>query len=152
MEIVQEGDYTITPVDASGIFAEGQNIWLVDRLLSVTHPLHLTPYHFHSVTGENIEDRFYIVFTQQITGTAENETAQVVIYPNPAKDTVEITADFDLSNIRIVDMKGDVINTLHRENASTTWTINAGALPQGVYILDISGAHKNVKRKLIVGE
>ncbi len=152
LEIVQEGDYTITPVDASGIFAEGQNIWLVDRLLSVTHPLHLTPYHFHSVTGENIEDRFYIVFTQQITGTAENETAQVVIYPNPAKDTVEITADFDLSNIRIVDMKGDVINTLHRENASTTWTINAGALPQGVYILDISGAHKNVKRKLIVGE
>lgn len=59
----QEGTYIFSIYDQEGVFADGQKIYLIDKLLNMTVCLSDKAYKFQTRAGE-FEDRFLIVYTK----------------------------------------------------------------------------------------
>lgn len=59
----QQGTYIFSLYNKEGVFADGQNIYLIDKLLNTTVNLSDKAYKFQTRAGE-FEDRFLIVYTK----------------------------------------------------------------------------------------
>lgn len=78
---------------------------------------------------------------------------QLAVYPQPARQefTVELTNGFDLiSNLRIVNMSGQVVLEQNLRAWNGSIQINSGNLPEGVYVLQLSGESVLVNRSLVI--
>jgi len=76
----------------------------------------------------------------------ENEL-DVIIYPNPTKDFINITGFTDLTNIRIINLLGtEIINFQTNNNEEK---INVSNLPSGIYTISINSRNKLLLRKFI---
>ena len=64
------------------------------------------------------------------------QTEKVKIYPNPAKDFVNIVLT-ENADIKLLDMHGRTIRTYKDINAYEKYEINLAGLPQGTYIMRI---------------
>jgi len=81
--------------------------------------------------------------TLQITETG-NKTDNVLIFPNPAKDTLYFSEE--VSDIKITDTSGKIVKELSVPDKSA----DVSGLEKGIYILTaVSGQGKIISRKLI---
>lgn len=72
------------------------------------------------------------------------------VYPNPAKDFIQIKAeeDYQLSVVKLSDVKGAI---LYKENSHSTYVqIDIGTLAEGIYILSVQTSNGVYTEKLIV--
>ena len=74
----------------------------------------------------------------------EAETSPLLMYPNPASETVTIEGLEENSDILIVNTLGSIVKRI--ENVGSTATITVGDLPKGVYFVRTRGT----MRKLVV--
>ncbi|WP_300673023.1 S8/S53 family peptidase [Soonwooa sp.] len=72
----------------------------------------------------------------QLLSVNNLEQKKMTIYPNPAKDVIEIQSNSKIESVQIFDNLGRLIKT---ENASK---INVSKLEKGVYYLKINGGEK----------
>ena len=65
----------------------------------------------------------------------ENESTNLVVYPNPATDRLTIESEEVIRQCEIYDLTGQLVETL--ENASERMEISVEALPAGIYLVKL---------------
>ena len=115
---------TYTPKDMNGIKIYGQH-----------YPMY------------NWSAGFYKKINQNSSSISTNAGSRISIYPNPAKDFIEIASIPDNSIIRIVDATGKVVETMVCSNEPMRIALN---LSRGIYFIKIENDKSFMIEKLIV--
>jgi hypothetical protein len=90
-----------------------------------------------------------VIIDSCITGIMNIFSAQVLIYPNPAKDNMTISLPkFEIFDLRIYDIMGRLV--LSDDKISQTFIISGNTLSKGSYILHLSHAKGIITKKLMI--
>ncbi len=102
------GTYTISLANFDGVFADGQDIFLVDALNQVTHNLKEANYTFVSEAGE-FNSRFSVVYRQDaLSVTNPDLNNNWVVYPKNGQFQIE-TLGFEMKQVIVYDMLGRTV-------------------------------------------
>jgi len=90
-------------------------------------------------------------------GVLENEaTAAFKLYPNPARDIVNLYLETDQSRprgtITIHDLQGREVKNFPAPQNETTYIIDISMLPAGLYVVSYSDGEVRFTERLVVGE
>lgn len=113
-------------------------------------PSQTTTYH---VTVSDGESEVKGDVTVSVTLNAiEYENDEVKIYPNPAKDVifVEYNADIKSAKVGIYNELGQECHIPITQEGSNRVQIKVSALPEGIYVIRIAGADRDVVRRVVV--
>lgn len=127
------GLYKIRAINQSGVFSNGQTIYLKDKMLNVIADLTEAPYEFSAESGE-FTNRFEIVYKPEIVlatdGTAVKANIQVY---RDAQDFVVVSSAKKITSYELYDMNGRII--LSQKTNAKEIRFNAEQLVNGIYIL-----------------
>jgi hypothetical protein len=105
-------------------------------------------YYVTAVYDQGESDPSNTVTVQVVTGLDENHIDGLTVYPNPAKDHLNIAADVNINNVMLYNFAGQVIvNTQVNNNA---YMLNASNLNPGVYMLRIDTEKGSVTKRIII--
>lgn len=96
--------------------------------------------HNIAIPTDSATETFIICFTGSLITPGLNEDAQLVIYPNPVNDELNLVFDKNMgaASIKIIDVFGrEVIN---KTTVNTTNRINLNNIPKGFYYLQLFNA------------
>lgn len=80
-------------------------------------------------------------------GVEENEIV-VNVFPNPSAGQFAVQTNGNFSSLKITDITGKVV---HSESVNEmNFTVNAGSLADGIYILTLEGGGKQLNHKIII--
>jgi hypothetical protein len=148
--ITNPGEYTITLHNYDGLFADGQDIVLHDKLLNSVHNLKEAGYTFTSEAG-NVADRFEIVYKDNVLGTHDTgivNPGSVVIYKQGSSlyinggNTVIDAAD-------IYDVSGKTLYTANGINSLTTVIHNIQVNHQVVFVKIKTTGGQQITKKIV---
>jgi hypothetical protein len=69
------------------------------------------------------------------------------VYPNPAKNILNINSKTEISNVKLFDITGKKVLEANKLNNNQ---VNINSLKTGLYLLQIMDVNKNVTTKKIV--
>ncbi|GGB78943.1 hypothetical protein GCM10007424_18900 [Flavobacterium suaedae] len=141
------GTFEITIDHMDGLFAEGQEIYLVDNLTDTTYNLQEGDYSFTSETG-TFENRFEIIYTIEALGTDVPQITknEVVVYQQGK--TVNIQSPQTIESVTVYDMVGKTLYTNNKvDNTEFSATLNT---QQQVGIVVITLDNQQVVTKKIM--
>ena len=98
-----------------------------------------------------LNPRMYEVLGLGGSSTDMNEIIEKTteVYPNPAKDNINIVSYAELINsVEVYNLSGQKV--LSKKVNATTTRINTNSLSKGVYIVDIKSKVSSVKKKVII--
>lgn len=103
--VFETGTHIISVYDKEGVFAEGQNIWLIDLLLDRVVNLTEKPYKFMTRPGE-YNDRFVLVYRPTKTRSIDANVGNEILFAK--KDNrIVVTSTIDkISEIEIFNLVG----------------------------------------------
>ncbi|AWI26747.1 hypothetical protein [Flavobacterium pallidum] len=142
---LQAGNLIISVIDADGIFSEGQEILLRDKLNGTTSSINNTPYNFTSDSG-TFNDRFEIVYTNANLAISTFGIAKDVrVYAKEGKVFVQSPENID--TVRIFDLQGRLLSERSDVNGPyyQTEELEAGRQLLIVQVADKQG-HTIVKK------
>lgn len=87
-----------------------------------------------------------------LSASATKETADAAVYPNPTSGTftVELPADAGVTSLQVVNHLGQVVHTLRpTAHGQRHFTIDAGACPPGLYMVQIQTRQGTISRKIV---
>ena len=142
------GTYSIDFNGTDGVL-DTQDVYLEDLLLGQSVAIKTTPYTFTSAAG-TFSDRFRIVYMNSALGTDEPvfNANQVVIYKNEINDFVINSGNVIMSNIKVYDVRGRLLQEYKNVNDSET-TINVGSVNQVLLVQITSEDGVMVTKKVI---
>jgi len=142
------GTYSIDFNGTDGVL-DTQDIYLEDLLLGQSVDIKTTPYTFASAAG-TFSDRFRIVYINNALGTDVPvfNANQVVIYNNEINDFVINSGNVIISNIKVYDVRGRLLQEYKNVNDSET-TINVGSVNQVLLVQITSEDGVMVTKKVI---
>ncbi len=92
---------------------------------------------------------FKIDYTVQSMAVSEKSfSAGISVFPNPARNTLNITSETVLENAEIYDVTGRLVKSI-KFNGMVTNTINVNSLSGGNYIVKLKSGDNVVARKFI---
>lgn len=142
----QPGSYKVSILKKEGIFDNGQEIYLKDKLVGKLVNLQYEDYTFNVSAEGNITDRFEIVYRNNATLSTDNVNKQnVVVYKNEDHYTIESMDK--ITEIFLFDAAGKLINKF-LPNANKA-EVSSQNLSKGVYILKIKTSGKIISKKVI---
>lgn len=72
------------------------------------------------------------------------------VYPNPSNgDTINIETDFDFEEIKLININGQVVQTIVGKNSSDRF-YKINGLPKGFYILKLTAGKTTITKKVII--
>jgi hypothetical protein len=142
------GSYSIAIDRVDGLFAEGQEVYLRDNLLGVTHNLGDGAYNFTSASG-TFDARFEVVYQTTLSTDNPVLTAnQVVVYPNGANALTIDAGTAIMNNVKIFDIRGRLLTESKNVNATqTTLTVS---LTNEVLLVQITAENGATVTKKVV--
>lgn len=143
-----EGNYTIALANKEGVFANGQDIYLTDKLNNTEVNLQEKSYTFNSPSG-TFNDRFEISFISNSTLANSNISKKYnfEISPNPAKEILNISLDHSIKEFtfEVTDINGrNVISTKNQKQ------INTSQLKPGMYFGTLKTEKGKMTKKFII--
>ena len=101
----------------------------------------------------NLEDTATLNFTTPIEGTVslatdetENSGQNIQLFPNPAKDILNIITDSKIQNVKVYDASGRLFSARIDEKGK----IDISSLKNGTYFIEILTYKKRFHRKFII--
>jgi len=82
-------------------------------------------------------------------GIKEQQALHLVLYPNPAKETVTVKSDKIIESVEVADMVGNLVITQNAVNARSA-ELNTSALKAGIYFVRVYGAGAVVVKKVVI--
>ena len=79
----------------------------------------------------------------------ENETTKVALYPNPAKDAVNILAEGDILHIAVYNLLGQEVESIDM-NGTNHFVLNTSNYTTGVYMVNIATEKGVATKRLVV--
>lgn len=142
------GTYKIEAVDLEGVFANGQSIYLKDKVLGILTDLAQGPYSFTSNAGE-FTNRFEVVYKPQvILATADSQGNGAVNVYSDAGDFVVKSSAKIIDAVEIYDASGRMILTQNRIQ-SKEFRFSANRLVDGMYVIKVKMTDGEILRKKI---
>lgn len=130
------GNTTISIDHTDGLFSDGQNIYLEDKLLNVIHDLKASSYTFSSAAG-TFNNRFVLRYQNQALGTGDiDETVNSVTVASGNQQIYVKSENLLLSKITVYDVLGRMVfdgNNI----GNTVFTISNMASSQQALIMKI---------------
>lgn len=140
------GTNTIALGKKNGIFANGQAIYLKDKLTGTVTNLQDKSYSFDSAEGE-FTDRFEITYKTTLA-VSENATKNISIFKDQS-DFVIRTKN-PVQNVEVYDMSGRMIQSSNiRNNAGTDIRIDHSKMNKGVYVIRVNQNGQIFTQKVI---
>ncbi|WP_187477517.1 T9SS type A sorting domain-containing protein [Amniculibacterium sp. G2-70] len=137
------GNYTISLAKVSGLFENGQAIYLRDKQLNTYTDLTSQAYTFVSTTGE-FTNRFEIVYQPQGSlATAEVKKDELKVYRNAEVFVVENSTNIDA--VVVLDAAGRVVKSLKPQAKKAQFELNT----KGVYLVKVISGGKEQSKKII---
>ncbi|WP_310557873.1 glycosyl hydrolase [Flavobacterium sp.] len=142
------GDYTVALDHFEGVFAKGQDIYLLDSKTGIETNLKNGSYTFNSLAGID-NNRFSLKYqkTLNVNTPSFNEN-NVRIYKNNGTLYVN-SLSVDISNIKVYDLQGRLIAEQKNVKATTAVLKNLKATHQ-VLIVKVTAEDNNVVSKKVV--
>lgn len=126
------GTYFIRAIDQSGIFANGQAIYLKDKDLGILTDISSEAYSFTSLSGE-FTNRFEIVYVPEVVLVTDSSAKFNIQLYRDQLDFVVQSSVKKIVHIELYDMSGRLMFN-QKANAKTA-RFNAEALVDGAYVL-----------------
>ncbi|MAZ73659.1 MAG: hypothetical protein CMC70_11000 [Flavobacteriaceae bacterium] len=82
-----------------------------------------------------VETNDAITSFQVVLGAPDMDTTNVIVYPNPAREVVYITAPSVIKSISVYDLQGRLMNAVDPHTLTTE--VNISALKTGIYFFSI---------------
>ena len=100
--------------------------------------------------GTDTKNAEVVVYVENCVGVNEYTTNDVVIYPNPAKDMVNVTLNENSENISwtLINMHGQVVKKMNEVSGS--FEIDLNDVDKGIYFLNVSVDDKPIIKKIVV--
>jgi O-glycosyl hydrolase len=91
--------------------------------------------------GDETRSMTFFIIVGIPTGNVETAVKDVLIYPNPARDRINVEIPVDAyDRLRLIDNTGRVV--MQKNIVSEKTVIDAGGLDKGIYFLELSGNNK----------
>lgn len=101
-------------------------------------------------TSSNFQFDSWMAFSEDCDmGTNDFADDVIEMYPNPAGSFVKLNGLPQNSLIRIFDLSGKII---YQRFAAARITIDTSGLTTGIYIVQIEGGGKTIRKKLVIGK
>lgn len=101
----------------------------------------------NKTTGEVLQSGTVDELTSSIKEKTENET-QVIIYPNPANDAVNVVSNKEFTQLKVFNLLGQLI--FNKEVKAKEYTINTSHLNPGLYIVQLQTPDGIINRKISI--
>ena len=100
--------------------------------------------------GTDTKNAEVVVYVENCVDVKEYTVSDVVIYPNPAKDMVNVTLNEDSENISwtLINMHGQVVKKMNEVSGS--FEIDLNDVDKGIYFLNVSVGDKPIIKKIVV--
>src|SRR5690606_13078576 len=128
--IIEAGNYQISLANSDGLFAEGQQIYILDKYLNQIHNLTESTFEFHSEAG-TFNDRFDIIYIENSSDCPETTIWNGYTWSNGIPDENKkavINGDFNL------DSDLEVCEFEVAPNGKFTLSANANLTVNGIII------------------
>ncbi|MFZ0598636.1 MAG: T9SS type A sorting domain-containing protein, partial [Flavobacterium sp.] len=73
----------------------------------------------------------------------------VLLYPNPAHETLQLQTTSPVTSIKITDINGKTVKELNLNKSNSINQINIEALKQGIYIIEANNGSEKFTQKFI---
>lgn len=93
--------------------------------------------------------RIYADTLTSINETAATIVADVAIYPNPARENIQIHSDVAIELVCIYSISGGLIQALNI-NRQRNFIYSLSEIPEGIYIIELTDENNNRIRKKII--
>lgn len=115
------GAYQLSLDQVSGLFADGQNVYLRDNLTTTVHNLTDSAYDFTSDAG-TFATRFELLYQSGTLGVNNPEFTenQVVIYKTPTNELSINTGNFAMDHVMVYDVSGRLLTEVKNINNTQT--------------------------------
>ena len=100
----------------------------------------------------NVSTCSFVLTVESIIGIDENNLdAGVTLYPNPAKDVVNLVnkANIALNTLTVYDINGKLVINADLRNMQGEKSIDVSSLASGVYVVQITGDNASTVKRLI---
>jgi phosphodiesterase/alkaline phosphatase D-like protein len=143
------GEYTIAIDHLSGLFANGQNIYLKDNLAGVTHSIKESPYTFTTAAG-TFANRFEIVYTDSALGTDVPlaDLNKIMVYKQ-GNGLAVTSGTVQMTGIAIFDMRGRKIYSRDNINAGEILIDDLVAQQQVLIVQVTTEGNQKTSRKIV---
>lgn len=138
----ENGNFKIELTKTEGLFAEGQAIYLKDKVTGTETNLQEGTYLFSSNAGD-FTDRFEVVYSKTVLGTNAAAKSTLAVYRNG--DDFVIDSPSKIAAVEVYDASGKLMKSI-KSNGNKETVSN---LSRGVYILKITTATETVSKKII---
>lgn len=93
------------------------------------------------------ENNSFILQVALTDGVNESDSDMVSIYPNPAKDKINVKGN-DIQSVMMFNVVGQMV--YHNESADSSLVIDLGGMPSGVYMVKVSTANGDTVKRVSV--
>ena len=142
----QPGEHTISLLTKEGIFAEGQPIYLKDKVTGQVINLQTQNYTFTVVDTNESSDRFEVAYVNSTLATDVIKNKEGIAIYKDGTDFV-ISANEKLKEFKIYDASGKLMG--QKSLAQKEYRFSAQDLKSGLYIIDVLTANQRVSKKVI---
>ena len=139
------GNYRIELAGKEGVFANGQNIYLKDKVTLTLTNLSEGNYTFQATAGE-VTGRFEIIYKPEVILVTDNKSKERIVIYRDSSDFV-VQSPKIISEIEVYDLSGKLLIILKPNSKQTI--LDALRIPNGIYVLKITTADGEVTNKKI---
>jgi trimeric autotransporter adhesin len=146
---VYAGTFTLSLTNKTGVFLNGQNVYLRDKAAGTLTNLSQQAYFFTTDAGI-FDDRFQIVYTTDAALTADNQVAennQVIIYRDGNSLNID-AGTMAMSDVRVFDLNGRLIRQSANVGGSQISLDNINAEHQ-VLLVQIGTGSGTINKKIV---
>jgi hypothetical protein len=141
-------DFTVTT-----LYSLGNHKYLVDinTPLNAVNDLVLTVTATDNGTPSATTIRQYtLVFEQTVTAIKSNNSKEIIVYPNPAKESFIINNLNENAIITLSDLWGRIVR--QTSSINSTLVMNTSDLKDGIYMLSIQSNQQNIYAKIVLSK
>lgn len=144
------GSYTISLDHTEGVFANGQDVLLKDKVQGITRNLSESSYTFTTEAG-TFNDRFELVYkTTAALNTDANELISNAVMVYKQGNAINIASDTaEISGVAVYDIRGRQLYAQNNINANAA-TVNNLEVQQQVVIVEVSTAKGKATKKIVL--
>ncbi len=148
--VEEQLQFTISIHDIEGPEITETQIYLIDLLLNELIDLTQEDYSFISGPAD-VENRFTIVFQEEILGANTSALEGLVLYPNPASNVLFLgnVQRANIEEVSIYDLSGRLVQVVTVSESNKSISIDISALSSAPYMLKLKSSGGELVRRFI---
>nr|MBX2829324.1 T9SS type A sorting domain-containing protein [Flavobacteriaceae bacterium] len=140
--------YKISITDIEGAQLTESDVYLVDNSTGILHNLKNDSYEFTSDAG-TFHNRFMLYFSREVLGSENNLESEVLLYPNPVNDQLNIfSMKSYIESIEVYDIRGRRMRQ-DIEEEKNSCALNISNLETAVYFVRVVTETGSITKKII---